>query len=75
MVHVPVVRRKPWGIICLVMSIIPGVGTMMAASNQENVRWFWSGLAQLVLSLTIVGAAIGVPWSIISGVLIFVKSE
>lgn len=71
MVHVPVVRRKPWGILCLVMSIIPGVGTMMAASNQENTRWFVYGVIQL-LTFWLIAPYV---WSLVNGVLIFVKSE
>lgn len=72
MVHVPVVRRKPWGIICLVMNIfLPGTGTMMAASNQEVPRYFVFGLLQLLLFWTVVGWV----WSIVVGVLIFVKAE
>lgn len=71
MVHVPIVRRKPWGIICLIMNFLPigGIGTMMAASNQENTRWFTYGVIQMV------GIFILLPWSWVSGILIFIKSE
>lgn len=72
MVHVPVVRRKPWGIICLIMNIlVPGTGTMMAGSNQENTRYFVWGLLQLLLFWTMIAYL----WSIVLGVMIFIKSE
>ncbi|MGB1585480.1 MAG: hypothetical protein ACPHID_00345 [Thermoplasmatota archaeon] len=72
MVHVPVVRRKPWGIICLLMNVfVPGTGTMMAASNQEVPRYFLFGLIQLLTFWTVISYV----WSVVMGVLIFVKSE
>ncbi len=72
MVNVPIVRRKPWGIICLVMNIfLPGTGTMMAGSNQENVRYYVYGVLQLLLFWTVAAYV----WSVVVGVLILVKSE
>lgn len=71
MVHVPVVRRKPWGILCMVMNLIPGVGTMMAGANQENTRYFVYGLLQFLLAWTVIAYV----WGLVMGVMIFVKSE
>ena len=72
MVHVPVVPRKPWGVICLVMNILlPGTGTMIAAGNQENTKYFVYGLVQLLTFWTLVTWA----WSVVVGVLVLLKSE
>lgn len=73
MVHVPVVRRKPWGILCLVMNLLPlsGIGTMMAAANQENTKYFVYGVLQFLLGIMIVGWV----WGVVMGVMIFLKSE
>lgn len=71
--HVPTVRRKPWGIICLVLNILPpGLGTMLAAARQEDTRNFVYGLIQF-LGWPL--AFIPWVWSIVWGVLIFMKSE
>jgi hypothetical protein len=69
---VPVVTRKPWGIICLVMNVIlPGTGTMIAAGNQEDVKHWVFGLVQMLLFWTVLPWV----WSIVWGVLILLKSE
>ncbi len=69
---VPIVTRSPWGIACLVLNILlPGTGTMVAAGNQESKKYLIFGIVQLLTFWTLVAWA----WSIIVGVLIFVKSE
>lgn len=68
----PIVTRKPWGIVCLVMNILlPGTGSMIAGGNQEDIRYYVYGVVQLLLAWTLVAWA----WSIVLGVLIFLKSE
>ncbi len=69
---VPIVTRKPWGIICLVLNIfLPGTGTMVAAGNQEDKTYLIFGVIQLLTSILLIGFL----WSIVTGVLIFMKSE
>src|SRR5688572_4460330 len=68
---VPVVPRKPWGVICLVSNILPGFGTMIAAGNQESVKHFIIGLLQFLLFWTVIMWV----WSIVMGVQIFLNSE
>ncbi len=69
---VPIVTRKPWGIACLVLNIfLPGTGTLVAAGNQEDKKYLIIGIAQILTTLIIVGAL----WSIVTGIMIFVKSE
>ncbi len=72
MVNLPSIKRKPWGIIVLVMNIfLPGSGTMIAAGNMEETRLFVHGLLQALLSIFLVG----ILWSWIWGVLLFIKSR
>ena len=69
---VPIVDRKPWGIICLVMNVFfPGTGSLIAAGNMEDIRTFVFGILQMLLTLILIGWL----WSIIWGILIFVRSE
>lgn len=69
---VPIVTRKPWGIVCLVLNILlPGTGTLVAAGNQEDKKYLVFGIVQLLTALIVVG----VLWSIVTGIMIFVKSE
>lgn len=69
---VPIVTRKPWGIVCLVLNILlPGTGTLVAAGNQEDKKYLIFGIVQLLTALIVVGFL----WSIVTGVMIFVKSE
>ncbi len=69
---IPIVTRKPWGIACLVLSIFfPGSGALIAAGNAENKKWLVIGILQGVTALII----IGFPWSWVTGVMIFLKSE
>lgn len=68
----PIVTRKPWGVICLVMNILlPGTGSMIAGGNQEDIKYYIYGVVQLVLLWTLVAWA----WSIVMGILIFLRSE
>lgn len=68
---VPHVRRKPWGILCGCLNIIPGTGTMLAAANQENMKHYLFGWAQLLLFWLVVPYI----WSLVEGILIIMKSE
>lgn len=70
--EVPTVQRSPWGIICLVCNILlPGTGTLVAAGNAGSVKHFVFGLLQLLLFWTVLAWV----WSIVWGILIFVRSQ
>lgn len=72
MVNLPSIKRRPWGIIVLVMNVLlPGSGTFIAAGNMEERRLFVHGVLQVVLTVVLVGWL----WSIVWGVLLFVKSR
>jgi hypothetical protein len=67
MIVIPTVRRRPWGIVCLVLNLLPGIGTMVAAYQAAH-RWSWLfGILQLLTA----AAGIGVLWSVVWGILIF----
>lgn len=69
---VPIVDRKPWGIICLVMNVLlPGTGSLVAAGNMEDLRTFVIGVLQILLFWTLIVWL----WSIVWGVLILLRSE
>lgn len=64
LLEVPIVPRK-WGIICLVFNIFPpGIGTMVAAGNQESVKHFVFGLLQFLFFWTLVGWIWSIWWGI-----------
>lgn len=70
--NLPSIKRRPWGIICMVMNILlPGSGTFIAAGNMEETRLFTHGVLQVVLTPLLVGWL----WSIVWGVLLFTKSR
>lgn len=77
---VPIVTRKPWGIVILVLNCIPwpgftGVGTLMAGANQEDQRYLITGAIQTALAASFLGLIVAWPWSVVSGIRIFLRSE
>jgi hypothetical protein len=68
---VPRLPRKPWGILCLVLNIIPGgVGTIVAGVKGKHTPSIIIGIVQLVLVFFILGWI----WSVVWGVVIFRRS-
>jgi len=66
----PSVQRVPWGIICLLLDcILFGIGTIIAGIINDRISTIIIGVLQLVIPF------VGWLWSIIWGVLIFVKSR
>lgn len=69
--HIPLVERSPWGILCLVLNIIPGgVGTIIAGAKTDDTKNIIFGVIQLLLA----AAVIGWIWSLVWGIMIFTKS-
>lgn len=69
---VPIVTRRPWGLAILVLNVLlPGSGTFLAAGNQEDMRYMVYAILQVLTFLVIVGWV----WSIVTGIMIYVKSE
>lgn len=70
--YVPNAGAKPFGLICLLLNIIPGVGTIVAGVRDGSnlVRDIVIGILQFVLTIGIIGFI----WSIVWGVLIYQKS-
>lgn len=68
--HVPTVERSPWGILCLILDIvpIPGIGTIIAGAKTSDVKNIIFGILQAVIPV------IGWIWGIVWGILIFLKS-
>lgn len=70
---VPTVQRSPWGILCLILNIvpIPGVGTIVAGvvSKENMTRDIIKGILQIVIPF------LGWIWGIIDGIRIFMKSS
>jgi hypothetical protein len=67
---VPVIERKPWGILILVMNILPwpvGIGTMMAAAHERNWKMFVLGVLMMVVFV------VGWIYSIIWGIMVLIK--
>jgi hypothetical protein len=68
----PIVTRKPWGFAILLLNIfLPSSGTFMAAGNAEDKKLMVWGILQL-LTLFI---GVGVIWSWLTGIMIFMRSE
>lgn len=70
MEHVPTVERSPWGIVCLILDIIPipGLGTIIAGAKTSDVKNIVFGILQVIIPI------VGWIWGIIWGILIFMKS-
>lgn len=69
---VPIVTRQPWGLACLILNILlPGSGTFVAAGNQENMRY----MVYAILQVLTFWAVVGWVWSVVTGILIYVRSE
>lgn len=72
MTHVPTVPRDPWGIVCLILDIVPvpGIGTIVAAVKDDmDVKNLVFGVLQVVIPV------VGWIWGIVWGILIFAKSK
>jgi hypothetical protein len=70
---VPTVERKPWGILGLILNIVPwgGVGSIVAGAKEGHKNTIIRGILQVVLT----GIFIGWVWSVIDGVRIFKASS
>lgn len=75
MAPVPTVERAPWGIVGLILNVLPlpGLGTLVTGvvSRENILRDVVVGILQLLL----VPLVVGWLWSIVWGVLIFVQSR
>ena len=68
---VPMLPRKPWGILALVLNIIPGgVGTIVVGVKGKHAPSVAIGVVQLVLVVVLLGWI----WSVVWGVVIFRRS-
>lgn len=68
---VPTVERSPWGILCLILNIIPGgIGTIIAGAKVSDTGQIIKGVIQFLL----VWLFIGWIWSLIDGIRIFTHS-
>lgn len=69
---VPVVERKPWGIVALILGIIGlgGVATIIAGviAKENLARDIIIGILQIIIPF------LGWLWGLVWGILIFVKS-
>lgn len=69
---VPTVERKPWGILGLILNIIPGgVGTIIAGAKTSQTNQIVKGIIQFLLTWTVIVWV----WSVIDGVRIFRASS
>jgi hypothetical protein len=68
---VPSVERKPWGYICAISNLLPGIGTLVMAGRSGSVKQYVFGMVQFLLFWTLICWV----WSLVWGVLIFLKSE
>ena len=66
---VPTVERKPWGILGLILNIVPwgGVGSLVVGIKDGHKPTIIRGVLQALLTLVLVGWI----WSIVDGVRIF----
>jgi hypothetical protein len=70
--QVPAVERNPWGILCLILNIVPwaGIGSIIAGAKASHTKTIVFGIIQFVTAVILIGWI----WSIVWGVLIFMKS-
>ena len=66
---VPTVERKPWGILGLVLNIVPyaGVGSILVGAKEGHRNTLIRGIIQLLTGWLVVGWI----WSIVDGIRIF----
>jgi hypothetical protein len=68
----PSLERRPWGILCLVLNVVPGgVGTIVAGIRARHTGSIVVGIVQLLL----VVALIGWIWSFAWGIAIYLRSR
>lgn len=68
----PSLERRPWGILCLVLDIVPGgVGTIVAGARARHTGSIVVGVLQLLL----VPVLFGWVWSVAWGIAIFLRSR
>ncbi|MHB1260634.1 MAG: hypothetical protein ACYC2H_02840 [Thermoplasmatota archaeon] len=66
---VPTVERKPWGLLGLILNILPwgGVGSIVAGAKDGHKNTIIRGILQVILT----GIFIGWVWSVIDGIRIY----
>jgi hypothetical protein len=69
---VPTLERSPWGILCLILNIVPwgGIGTIIAGVKTSETMQIVKGVVQLLLTAILIGWI----WSVIDGIRIFTHS-
>lgn len=69
--HIPKVERNPFGILCLILNIIPfpGLGTIIAGAKTSDTKNIIFGILQIIIPV------VGWIWAVVWGVLIFMKSN
>ncbi len=69
---VPTVQRSPWGILGLILNIIPyaGIGSIIVGANAKDNNQIIKGVIQFLTGWLVIGWI----WSIIDGIRIFMKS-
>ena len=69
---IPTVNRMPEGLICLLLAIFLGpIGIIISGFVIKDSNTWKVGLIQLVVAVVTLG--IGAIWSLIHGIIIFVK--
>lgn len=71
---VPIVQ-PPYHVICLVLSIFPGVGTILAGALTKEYKTVGIGIIQYFLGIFWFTWPLAFLWSFIWGILIFEVSE
>ena len=66
---VPTVERKPWGILGLILNILPyaGIGSIVAGAKDGDKNTIIRGIIQFLTGWLVIGWV----WSIVDGVRIF----
>lgn len=68
---VPTVERSPWGILALILNIIPGgIGTLIAGVKTGETNQIVKGVIQFLLVWTVIAWV----WSLVDGIRIFTRS-
>lgn len=71
---VPIVAQ-PYHIICVVLSMFPGVGTVLAGALTSDYTTIAIGIAQWLLGLFWLTWPVAIFWSFCWGILIFETAE